>query len=530
MMRKIQRFGGAMFLPALLFAFSGIIVGFSIIFQNEAIMGPMASMDHWWGQLWSVISAGAWTVFMQLPLLFSIAIPISLAKKQPARATLAALTSYLTFNYFINQMLTVWGGTFGVDIMAEVGVDSGLAMIGSIKTLDTGMLGALMISGLVTWVHNKFYDKELPEYIGTFRGTPTVVAISFFLMLPVAFLTCMIWPFIQDLMREMQTFFVNSGNFGIWVYGFLQKILIPTGLHHFVYAPITYDSLVVPGGTSVYWATHLPDFQTSAQTLKEMYPIGFSLSGLAKVFGSIGVFGAFYVTAKPEKRKKVLGLMIPATLTAVLTGITEPLEFTFLFIAPVLFFVHALLDATLQTVAFALGVVGDFGGGIINWVVLNWLPLGYYHYATYIIQVVIGLIFSVIWFVTFTYLIRKYNFLTPGRELDDDEVKLYSKNEYLERKGNNVDSLNSATSDVTKEESQAREYLALLGGKENISEVTNCATRLRLIVNDSKKVAPESAFKEAGAHGLVHNGQAVQVIVGLSVPYVRDAFEELINN
>ena len=136
--------------------------------------------------------------------------------------------------------------------------------------------------------------------------------------------------------------------------------MIPTGLHHFIYAPICYDSVVVPGGTSVYWATHMHEFQTSAYTLKEMYPIGFSLSGMGKVFGSLGVAGAFYVTAKPDKKKKVLALMIPATLTSVMVGVTEPMEFTFLFIAPVLFGVHAFLDACCQTVAFAAGVVGDF--------------------------------------------------------------------------------------------------------------------------------------------------------------------------
>lgn len=527
MMKKIQRFGGAMFTPALLFAFAGIMVGFSIVFQNEAMFGHIATTDHIWGQFWNIVSAGAWTVFMQLPLLFSIAIPITLAHKQPARATLAALTSYLTFNYFVNAMLTMWGGFFGVDIAAETGATSGLTMIASIKTLDTGMLGALIVSGIVTWIHNKYFDKELPEYIGIFRGTPFVVAISFFLMLPLAFLTCLIWPKIQGFIVGLQGFFIGSGNIGIWVYAFLQKILIPTGLHHFIYAPITYDSLVVPGGTSVYWATHLQEFQTSAQTLKEMYPIGFSLSGMSKVFGSLGVAAAFYLTAKPEKRKKVLGLMIPATLTAVLTGVTEPLEFTFLFVAPLLFVVHALLDATLQTLAFALGVVGDFGGGIINWVVLNWLPLGMYHWKTYVIQVVLGLIFMVIWFVLFTFLIKKFDFKTPGREADLEETRLYNKADYLDKKDSAVVSENSTDS---KEVIQAKNYLQLVGGPENVVDVSNCATRLRLTVNDPGRVADEAAFKEFGAHGLVKNDKALQIIVGLNVPYVRDAFEEEMNN
>jgi PTS system arbutin-like IIC component len=345
-------------------------------------------------------------------------------------------------------------------------------------------------------------------------------------MLPIAFLTCLVWPHVQDGMQSMQTFFMDSGNVGIWFYAFLQKILIPTGLHHFIYAPFVYDSVVVQGGTSAYWATHIPDFQTSAQTLKEMYPIGFSLSGLSKVFGSLGIFGAFYVTAKPEKRKKVLGLMIPATLTAVLTGITEPLEFTFLFIAPVLFAVHAVLDACLQTLAFAFGVVGDFGGGVINWVVLNWLPLGMYHYKVYIIQVVLGIVFAGIWFFVFTFLIRKLDLKTPGREEDDEETKLYSKNEYFDKKdGDKPQSQDGKKK--SKAAIQAEQYMILVGGKDNVKDVTNCATRLRITLNDDSKLAKEAEFKAAGAHGLVHKDTAIQIIVGLSVPQVRDEFEQL---
>jgi alpha-glucoside PTS system EIICB component len=524
--KRLQRLGGAMFIPAILFAFAGLMVGLSIVFQNEQIWGKMATTDHVWGQFWSIISSGAWTVFFQLPLLFSIALPITLAKKQQGRAALSALVTYLTFNYFLNQMLAVWGGFFGVDITAEVGAESGLAMIANIKTLDTGMLGALVISGIVTAIHNKYFDKELPELLAVFRGTPLVVAIAFFTMLPVAFLTAWIWPFVQSGIQGLQDFFIGSGYFGIWVYAFLQKILIPTGLHHFVYAPITYDSLVVPGGTSVYWATHLPEFQTSAKSLKEMYPIGFSLSGMGKVFGSIGVFAAFYFTAKPDRKKKVLGLMIPVTLTAVLTGITEPIDFTFLFVAPLLFGVFAVLDATLQTLAFSLGVVGDFGGGLINWIAMNWLPLGYYHWGVYVTQIVLGLIFSGIFFVVFVALIRKFDFKTPGRE-DEAETKLFTKNEYMEQKsGKNDPSVDLP--EMSKDAAQAYNYLLLLGGKDNIDTVTNCATRLRLTVKDPSLVQNEANFKDVGAHGLVKNNNNVQIIVGLSVPYVREAFENII--
>lgn len=520
-MKRIQRFGAAMYTPAILFAFAGIVVGVSIVFQNPNIMGSIAEPGTTWSQFWGVIANGGWTVFMQLPLLFAVGIPISLAKKQQGRAALESIVTYLTFNYFLSAMITSWGTKFGIDPNTAVGTGTGLASIAGITTLDTGMLGALVVSGIVVAVHNKYYDKKLPDAIGTFRGTPFVVAICFFLMIPLALITLMIWPKFQNGLLGMQEFFKNSGSIGIWVYGLLQKILIPTGLHHFIYAPFVYGDAVVTGGTSVYWATHLKEFAVSGSTLKELYPIGFSLSGLSKVFGSIGICLAFYFTSKPEKRKKVLALVVPAALTAILTGVTEPLEFTFLFLAPVLFAVHAVLDATLQMVAFALGVVGDFGGGIINWIVLNWLPLGYYHSATYITQVVLGLIAVVIWFGVFYFLIKKMNLKTPGRESESEEIKLYSKKEYMDKKeGNNH---------VGDDSKKALAYLNALGGSENIESVTNCATRLRVVVKEESLIEPENIFKSIGAHGIVKNKNNVQVIIGPSVEFVRDEFEKLLN-
>lgn len=525
MMKRIQRFGGAMFTPTLLFAFAGIMVGFSAVFKNKEILGALAMPDTIWYKFWDIISAGSWTVFFQLPVLFALALPIALAKKQQARACMEALVTYLTFNYFLNKILFYFGANFGVDMETAIGQSSGLTMIAGIKTLDTGMIGALLISGVVIYIHNRYYDVELPDAVGIFSGSSLVVAICFFLMLPLAFLTAAVWPKVQIGMRSMQGFFIQSGNLGIWIYSFLERILIPTGLHHFIYSPFAYDNAIVQGGTAAYWALHLEDFATNSQSLKEMFPVGFSLSGMSKVFGSLGVCAAFYKTSRPENRKRVLGLMIPVTLTAAMTGITEPLEFTFLFIAPVLFLVHAILSATVATIAFAFGVVGNFGGGIINWLALNWIPLGKYHYVTYIIQVVIGLIFAVIWYFVFVLMIEKMDLKTPGREADNGAMKLYSKHEYLDMKDGKEVQGGKKTS---KAAVQAACYMEAVGGRDNVVDVTNCATRLRLTIKNPDRVAPAEVFKQAGAHGLVNNGTALQIIVGLSVAQVRDEFEALL--
>lgn len=514
-MQKVQRFGGAMFTPVLLFSFAGIMVGLSTLFLNSSIFGTIATEGHIWYQLWYMVQEGAWMVFRQMPLLFVIGLPIGLAKKQNARCVLEAFVIYVTFNYFLAAVLQFWGPFFGVDYAAEVGGTSGLAMICGIKSLDTGMFGALIIAGVVVWIHNRYFDHELPDWLGIFSGSSFVVIIGFFVMIPMAFLFAGLWPKVQAAIYMLQDFFKASGTVGVGLYAFCEKILLPTGLHHFIYAPFTLDSAVVPGGIEAYWALHLSEFANSTAPIKELFPAGgFELFGNAKVFAPIGITLAFYTTAKKEKRKQVLALMIPAALTAMLTGITEPIEFTFLFIAPVLFVVHALLCACINAVMYAVGVSGAFGNGLIAWLSLNWIPCGKNHWQTYVIQVIVGLLFSCIWFLVFRFLIKKFNFLTPGREEDGEDAKLYTKKDYRAKQAGGNDL------------GYAAQILAFLGGKDNIIDVTNCATRLRVNVKDASLVRPEIEFKKIGAHGLSKNGTAIQVIVGLKVPKVREQFEE----
>ncbi len=525
-MQKIQRFGGAMFTPVLLFSFSGIMVALSILFKNPDLMGSIATPGSMWYNIWYIIEEGCWTVFRQLPLLFVIGLPIGLAKKNNARACLESLVIYITFNYFMAAMLKIWGPTFGVDYSLEVGGISGLAMIANIKTLDLGMVGAILISAITVFIHDKYFDTELPEWLGVFKGSSFVCIIGFFLMIPVALALCFIWPIIQSGINSMQGFLKVSGVFGVWIYTFLERILIPTGLHHFIYTPFIFGPAVVNEGIAAYWPAHIQDFSTLAHTLKEMFPEGgFALHGLSKVFGCTGIAAAMYSTAKPEKKKIVAGLLIPATLTAIFAGITEPLEFTFLFVAPVLFLVHATLAATLSATSFAFGVTGNFGGGLIDWVVQNWLPLFKYHTGTYITQIVIGLIFTAIYFFVFRFLILKFDFKTLGRTDSEDgkEDKLYRKADYKAKKNQEKANEGEDARDV-----KAKAFLEALGGKDNIEDVTNCATRLRITVKDPSLVKDSSVFVEAGAHGLVNKGKAIQVIVGLSVPQVRQRFESLL--
>lgn len=517
-MQKIQKFGGAMFTPVLLFAFAGIVIGIGTLFTTETIMGSLAAPSSMWYKCWNVILQGGWTVFNQLPLLFVVGLPIGMAKKQNARCCMEALVLYLTFHYFLSTILSQWGGVFGVDFAQEVGGTSGLTMIANIKTLDMGMMGALAIAGIVIYLHNRFFDTELPEWLGTFSGSTFVFMVGFFVMIPVAVLAALLWPKIQIGMFAFQGFVKGAGALGIWVFVFLERALIPFGLHHILYSPFYYDNVVVPGGLYAYWATKLPEIAASSASLKSLVPMaGFTSTGFSKIFGCPGIALAFYSTAKKEKKKKILGLLIPITLTAIFCGVTEPIEFTFLFVAPVLFVVHALLAATLSTTMYLAGIVGIHSGGAIEMASLNWIPLMGNHWKQYLLLLVIGLAFTGIYFVVFKFLIQKFDFKTPGRE-DDDEIKFGSKEEFREKKGSKQD----------QKIEFAQLILEGLGGKDNIEDVTNCATRLRVNVKDETLCKDDPYFKSIGAHGCSVNGKSFQVIIGLKVAGVRDDFESLL--
>lgn len=525
MLSQIQRFGGAMFTPVLLFPFAGIVVGIAIMLRNPLFVGEaLTDPNSLFAQIVHIIEEGGWTVFRNMPLIFAVGLPIGLAKQAQGRACLAVLVSFLTWNYFINAMGMTWGHFFGVDFSADPTAGSGLTMMAGIKTLDTSIIGAIVISGIVTALHNRYFDKPLPVFLGIFQGTSFVVIIAFLVMIPCAWLTLLGWPKVQMGIESLQAFLRSAGALGVWVYTFLERILIPTGLHHFVYGPFIFGPAAVEGGIQVYWAQHLQEFSQSTESLKTLFPEGgFALHGNSKIFGSLGIALALYFTAAPENRMKVAGLLIPATLTAVLVGITEPLEFTFLFISPLLFAVHAVLAASMATVMYLCGVVGNMGGGLLDqFLPQNWIPMFHNHAGMMFTQIAIGLAFTVLYFAIFRTLILRFNLKTPGRE--DSEIKLYTKADYKAARGQTT-----AASPETKL-GQAAGFLQALGGAGNIESINNCATRLRIALHDMAQTQSDDVFKALGAHGVVRRGNGIQVIVGLHVPQVREQLETLMKS
>lgn len=233
-MQELQRFGGAMYTPVILFAFFGLTVAISIVCKNTMLLGSIADKGTVWYDFWFVVEQGAWTVFAQMPILFAIAVPIGFAKKEPARCAMESFVIYMCFNYFISAFLTLHGSFFGVDYSQAAGAGTGLAMIANIKTLDMGMLGAIFIACCSSWIHNHFYDTEIPDWLGIFKGPAFVVAVGFAVMIPMALLFCFVWPAVQHAIEQFQFFLKTSGIIGVWCYTFSERILLPAGLHHFI--------------------------------------------------------------------------------------------------------------------------------------------------------------------------------------------------------------------------------------------------------------------------------------------------------
>ncbi|WP_027109098.1 alpha-glucoside-specific PTS transporter subunit IIBC [Lacticigenium naphthae] len=527
MMEKIQRFGGAMFTPVLLFAFNGIVLSLAIAMQTELIVGGIAADGSLWSQVWAIIESGGWTIFSNIELLFVIGLPIGLAKKANARAALAAFVVYMTWNNFMAKMLEFWGSSFGVDYSLEAGGVSGLKNIGGVKTLDTNLIGAILIAAIVVWIHNRFFEKKLPEWLGIFQGSSMVVIIGFILMFPLALLTAWGWPAVQNVISGLQTFMANSGAFGVGIYVFLERILIPTGLHHFIYQPFIYGPAVIEGGIEPYWLENLNYFANTPGTLRSLFPEGgFALHNVSKMFAPIGIGAALVVTAKKDKQKQTLALIIPTALTAILAGITEPFEFTFLFLAPQLFAVHAVLAGLLGATLYMFGVSGDIGSGLLTVVTKFIVPMWSNHLDAILLVFGIGLAFSVIYFIIFRYAILKWDIQTPGRA--GDSMKMYRKADYKAKKAGELVAGSKTTTEENPYKERAVVFLEGLGGSDNIADITNCATRLRVSVKDAAKVKEADFFTQGGAHGLVEKGKAFQVIVGLDVPQVRENFEKLV--
>lgn len=527
MLQKIQRFGGAMFAPAMLFSISGLMVGVSALATSADIVGDLAVYGTPWYVFWTIIQRGSWTVFKRLPLLFAVALPIGLAQKQPARCCLEALVAYFAYCFFLSEIIKLSGDNLGLKYPSSLTSASGITIIDGIKTLDTGIIGPLAVSATVVAIHDRFYDVKVPDWLGTFSGSSLVYLISFFAVFALAAISAAIVPSVYAVTETLRHALAGVGPFGVGIFVLLERALEPMGLHHLLYMPIYYDNLVINDGIYATWSSLLPILSHSTRPLNELAPwAGFTATGWVKLFGLPAIAAAFYSTAKPERRAGLRAILVPAIIASVVCGVTEPLEFLFMFTHPGLFFLYAVLSSCLATTMNLFGIVGIFSGGLMEMAAFNFIPLMRTHAGSYLLALGIGLAFSLIFFVSFRALILIYDLKTPGRE---DHVANRAAIDHLT--GSGFAKEQSPNDEVNSRSDQdhvlAERVIQLLGGVGNIVGATNCATRLRVEVADPSIVADNAAFVAAGAKGLIITGKTARVIIGISVPRVKEHFDQI---
>lgn len=516
-----------MFAPAMLFSISGLMVGVSALATTADIVGDLAVYGTPWYAFWTIIQRGSWTVFKRLPLLFAVALPIGLAQKQPARCCLEALVAYFAYCFFLSEIIKLSGDNLGLKYPSSLTSASGITIIDGIKTLDTGIIGPLAVSATVVAIHDRFYDAKVPDWLGTFSGSSLVYLISFFAVFALAAISAAIVPSVYAMTETLRHALTSVGPFGVGIFVFLERALEPMGLHHLLYMPIYYDNLVINDGIYATWSSLLPILSHSTRPLNELAPwAGFTATGWVKLFGLPAIAAAFYSTAKPVRRAGLRVILVPAIIASVVCGVTEPLEFLFMFTHPGLFLLYAVLSSCLATTMNLFGIVGIFSGGLMEMAAFNFIPLMRTHAGAYLLALGIGLAFSLIFFVSFRALILVYDLKTPGREdhaVNRAAIDCLTGSDFAKEQSPNDEVKSRSDQDHVL----AERVIQLLGGVGNIVGATNCATRLRVEVVDPSIVADNATFVAAGAKGLIVTGKTAQVIIGISVPRVKEHFDQI---
>ncbi|WP_061568140.1 glucose-specific PTS transporter subunit IIBC [Caldibacillus debilis] len=502
---KAQQFGKSFMLPIAVLPAAGLLLGIGGALSNPNTVKAYPFLDIAWLQgIFTIMSSAGNIIFANLAILFAIGVAVGLAKTDKGTAGLAGMLGFLVMNATISALLTITGQV-NTENPASVGQGSVLG----IHSLETGVFGGVICGILVAWLHNRYNKKQLPQFLGFFSGSRFVPIISSFAAILLGAVMFIVWPFVQSGIYKMGGIVEATGYVGTLIYGFVLRLLGPFGLHHIFYMPFWTTSLggsmIIDGnlveGTQRIFFAQLADPDT------EKFYIGTSrfMSGrfITMMFGLIGAAYAIYKTAKPEKKKVVAGLMGSAALTSFLTGITEPIEFSFLFIAPFLYVLHAFLDglAFMMAHIFQITIGQTFSGGFIDFILFGILQGN--DKTNWMIVPLIGIPWFFVYYFLFSFFIKKFDLKTPGRE-DDEETTI-----------------------VTGSADRAQRIIDALGGKENLVNVDCCATRLRVTVNDPGAVN-EELLKKTGAKGVLMKGKGIQIIYGPQVTIIKNEISEIV--
>ena len=530
----LQRVGRSFMLPIAILPVAGLLLGIGSSFTNATtletygltkILGEGTILHA----LLMIMNSVGSAVFNNLPLIFAVGVAIGMAKKEKEVSALSAVIAYFVMNTAINAMLTITGQILDNGEIAGSVLEGTITSVCGIQSLQMGVFGGIIVGLGVAALHNRFYRIQLPNALSFFGGTRFVPIISTIVYMFVGIAMYFIWPVVQNGIYALGGLVTGSGYVGTLIFGLIKRALIPFGLHHVFYMPFWQTAVggtmevagqMVQGGQNIFFA-QLADSANIAHFSADATRY-FSGEFIFMIFGLPGAALAMYQCAKPEKKKAAGGLLLSAALACMATGITEPLEFSFLFVAPALFAVQVVLAGTAYMLAHMLNIaVGlTFSGGLLDFFLFGILQGN--AKTSWIRVIPVGIIYFFLYYFIFKFMIKKFDFKTPGREDDDEEVKLYTKADVNARKeAQNVESSDGAVSEDALSEMITRG----LGGKKNIADVDCCATRLRCTVHEADRVN-DGILKSTGASGVIHKGNAVQVIYGPNVTVIKSNLED----
>ena len=521
----LQRVGRSFMLPIALLPVAGLLLGIGSSFTNETMLAAygLNSVIHPGTLIYTILDVMSQTgsaVFNNLALLFAMGVAIGMVRKEKEVAALSGAVAYIIMNTAIQAMINAAGG---VEAMPA---NSTTTMLG-ITTLQMGVFGGIVVGLGVAALHNKFYKIELPQVLAFFGGTRFVPIISSIVYLVVGIAMFYIWPVVQSGIAALGALVLASGYAGTFIYGLLERALIPFGLHHVFYMPFwqtavggtaIIDGMTVTGAQNIFFA----ELASKSTTVFSVSATRFMAGKFPfMMFGLPGAALAMYQCAKPEKKKAAGGLLLSAALTAFLTGITEPLEFTFIFVALPMYAVHCVLAGLSFMLMHILnvGVGMTFSGGLIDLVLFGVMQGNAKTHWVWV--VVVGAVYFVLYYIIFRFMISKFNYKTPGRD-DAEEVKLYTRAD--------VNARNAASGSVPAGNDPVSALIVEgLGGTANLSDVDCCATRLRCTVNDAALVK-QDVLKASGASGVICKGNGVQVVYGPKVAVIKAKLEDYLEN
>ncbi len=529
----LQRVGRSFMLPIAILPVAGLLLGIGSSFTNATTIETYGltkllgdgTLLH---ALLVIMNKVGSAVFDNLPLIFAVGVAIGMAKKEKEVSALSAVIAYFVMNTAISAMLTITGQILDDGSIAESVLEGTITSVCGIQSLQMGVFGGIIVGLGVAALHNRFYRIQLPSALSFFGGTRFVPIISTIVYMFVGILLYFVWPVVQNGIYALGSLVTGSGYVGTLIFGLIKRALIPFGLHHVFYMPFWQTAVggtmevagqMVQGGQNIFFAqladsANIVHFSADATRY-------FSGEFIFMIFGLPGAALAMYQCAKPEKKKAAGGLLLSAALACMATGITEPLEFSFLFVAPALFVVQVILAGSAYMIAHMLNIaVGlTFSGGFLDFFLFGILQGN--EKTSWMRIIPVGIIYFCLYYFIFKFMIKKFDFKTPGREDDDTETKLYTKADVNARKEAQTD----GTTSVDKEDARSEAITRGLGGKKNISDVDCCATRLRCTVHEPGRVN-DSILKATGATGVVHRGNGVQVIYGPNVTVIKSNLED----